>query len=155
MVRNLITMFGLVSMVFGAGAAVAAIAYDAELVPELVIPNSGASAYGQSTLIVDDTATTFALTVNFAGLDTPQTEAKLLWAAADSPGVELLTLPVGTPLALSLPYTADIAEALENGELAIQIYSQDWPAGAIRGNFRFVTVGVDAATWSRVKALFQ
>ena len=108
-----------------------------------------------NTLIVSDDGMTFDLTVNFAGLDTPQTAAKLLQATPEDPGTELLILPLGTPLALTLDSTADLAEALESEALAIQIYGEAWPTGALRGNFDFVTVGVDETTWSQVKELFN
>jgi len=139
----------------GAGSALASVVYEADLMPELVIPGSEASAYGQATLIVSDAGTMADLTLNFAGLDTPQTAASLLAGPTDQPGSVLEPLPMGTPLALTIEFTAAMSEALESDELAIQIYSQAWPDGAIRGNFSFVIVGVDAATWSQVKNLFD
>jgi hypothetical protein len=142
-------------LALGAGSAAAAVVYEAELTPELVQPSSGASAYGQATLIVNDAGTQLDLTLNFAGLDTPQTDAVLLRAAADDAGETLRTLPLGTMLAVSFDYEADLASALEDGELAIQIGSELWPGGAIRGNFVFVTVGVDVQTWSQIRTLFE
>ena len=155
MVRMRTMFLMLAVLALGAGSALAATIFEAELTPEQVVPNSGVDAYGQATLIVDDDEVSFSLTVNFAGLDTPQTAANLIRAAADQAGSELEPLPVGTPLALTMDYTAAIAEALDAEELAIQVYSQAWPDGALRGNFVFVTVGVDETTWSQVKTLFD
>ncbi|HOX24705.1 MAG TPA: CHRD domain-containing protein [Candidatus Krumholzibacteria bacterium] len=155
MVRRLTMGLMLAVLALGSGAALAATVYDAELIPESVQPGSGATAYGQATLIINDSRTLAYLTVNFAGLDTPQTGANLLRAAADAVGVEIIPLPTGTPLALTLDFTTALADALDADELAIQIYSEDWPGGAIRGNFAFVIVGVDAETWTHVKGLFD
>ena len=153
--RKLMIIALVAAMTLGATGAMAAVIYEAELTPEMVRPSSGASAYGQATLIVNDAGTEYHLTLNFAGLDTDQTGAALLSAGMDDPGSSLLTLPVGTPLALTQALTADIAEALESDRLAVQIYSEAWPGGAIRGNFQFVTVGVDVTTWTAVKTLFN
>ena len=155
MVRMLRIALVLATAALGAGSALAATIYEAELTPEQVVPSSGVDAYGQATLIVSDDATTVYLTVNFAGLDTPQTAAKLLVGPTDQPGDELEPLPLGMSLALTLDYTVEMAVALEADELAIQIYSEAWPDGALRGNFDFVTVGVDETTWSQVKELFN
>ena len=155
MVRMRTTFLLFSLLLLGAGSATAAIVYEAELTPELVQPSSGATAYGQATLIINDSRTVANLTLNFAGLDTPQTGATLLRAAADAVGVVIEALPIGTPLALTMDYTAEIAAALAAEVLSIQVYSQDWPDGAIRGNFSFVIVGVDATSWTRVKTLFQ
>lgn len=155
MVRMRTIALAVVLVALGAASAPAATIYEAELTPEQVVPSSGVDAYGQATLIVSDDGTIIDLTVNFAGLDTPQTAARLLQAAIDEPGSELETLPLGTPLALTIANTPAVASALETGQLAIQIYSEAWPDGAIRGNFIFVTVGVDETTWSRVKDLFN
>jgi len=155
MVRMRMIALVLAFVTIGAGSALSATIYEAELTPENVVPDSGVDAYGQATLIVSDDETSFFLTVNFAGLDTPQTAARLLQATNENPGNELLPLPLGTPLALTLEYTVSIADALVAEELAIQIYSEAWPGGALRGNFDFVTVGVTETTWSRVKTYFD
>jgi hypothetical protein len=145
----------LLATVLGAGPAAAATIFEAELMPEYVVPPASVDAYGQATLIVSDDQSTAHLTVNFAGLDTPQTAASLLRAATGEPGVELEALPLGSPLALVIDADDELADALDVQQLAIRIASEAWPDGAIRGNFVFVTVSVDETTWSRVKKLFQ
>ncbi|MBD3220649.1 CHRD domain-containing protein [bacterium] len=147
-------LFCLALVMAGVGAAQAAVVYEAELMPEYVVPPSGASAYGQATLIVNDDETLAYLTVNFAGLDTDQTDAALLIGMDDEAGTVYTNLDLGSPLAMTMDYTMDLDEALDTDTLAIQIYSQDWPEGAIRGNFEFVTVPTEANTWSQVKGLF-
>jgi hypothetical protein len=155
MVRMRMILLGLALLALGTGPALAAVFYAAELLPDLVQPHSGASAYGQATIVMFEAGSQMHLTLNFAGLASLQTAARLLVAAPDQPGVSVLELPLGSPLALTLDLTPDIATALADGELAIQIHSELWPEGAIRGNFGFVTVGVDVTSWTRVKGLFN
>ncbi len=142
-------------LALAAGSAMAATIYEAELTPELVQPSSGASAYGQATLIINDGRTAADLTLNFAGLDTPQTGVCLMRGLPDMVGAKMLDLPTGTPMALTMDYDADIIAALESDELFIQIYSEAWPDGAIRGNFAFVIVPTTESTWSGIKTLFE
>lgn len=155
MVRMRMILLGLALLALGSGPALAAVFYSAELLPELVQPHSGASAYGQATIIMFEDSSQMHLTLNFAGLDSPQVASRLLVAAPDQPGISILDLPLGSPLAVTLDVTPDIADALANLELAIQIHSELWPDGAVRGNFQFVTVGVDVTSWTRVKSLFN
>ena len=155
MVRMRMVILTLALVAMGAGSSLAATVYEAELTPENVVPTSGVDAYGQATLIVGDNLTTIDLTLNFVGLDTEQTAAKLIEGTPLEPGIEVLDLPLGSPLAMTLAYTAELGAALEAGELAIQIYSEAWTGGALRGNFDFVIVPVDETTWSSVKDLFN
>jgi hypothetical protein len=155
MVRMRLLSLTLAVLALGAVSALGAVVYEAELMPDLVHPESGATAYGQATLIVNDAGTLADLTVNFAGLESAQTSAVLLRAGAGAAGTVIATLPLGTPLAMTMDYEGDLVTAIDADELAIQISSEDWPDGAIRGNFTFVIVGVDATTWSQVKTLFD
>ncbi len=155
MVRMRLLTLTLAVLALGAVSSPGAVVYEAELMPELVHPDSGASAYGQATLIVNDAGTMADLTVNFAGLDSPQVSAVLLRAGAGVAGTVIENLPLGTPLAMTMDYEGDLVTAIDADELAIQIASENWPEGAIRGNFTFVIVGVDATTWSQVKTLFD
>lgn len=153
---RLITIFTLLAVLgLGVGTAQAAVVYSAVLSPDQVLPQSGASAYGEATLIVDDSGTMIHLTLNFAGLDTPQSGAELLFAAAGEVGTVAHVLPLGTPLAMSLDNTVLLNDALQTENLSIQVASEDWPGGAIRGTFAFVTVGSEASSWTAVKNLFE
>jgi len=153
--RMLLTALALLALGSGVAQAELYMFYDAEMVPELVQAGGGEQAYGQSTIIVNETDGTFTLALNFAGLESAQIGASLLRAAPDEVGVVLMDLPLGSPVAMMDVLPADVADALAHDELAIQIYTVNNPDGAIRGNYRFVTVNVDVTTWTRVKDLFN
>ena len=155
MVRMRMILMGLAVLALTSGVAVGATFYQAELLPSNVVPSSPETGYGQSSIIVNLAETQFHLTLNFAGLSTPETGAWLLVGAADEVGTPLIELPASTPIAIILDTTPALLEALDNEELFIQIYSEFAPDGALRGNYAFVTVGVDVTTWSQVKGLFN
>lgn len=129
--------------------------YEAILLPSQVVPPADESAYGTATLIVSDNGLMAAITVNFAGLETAQTAAFLMDAPEGMNGPELLGLPLGTPVAGMIDMTPAMTAALIADELAIQINCLDHPNGVLRGNFSFITVATEEATWSSVKALFE
>lgn len=159
MVRMFMLALSLALLVAGAGTAAAsvALAYVSELLPDNVVPGPVEAnyAWGQATLIVDENEEFYFLTLNFYGLESPQTSAELLQAAGHEPGTSLVALPLGSYFAQRFVCTEAILEALENEELAIQIADLNYPGGAIRGNFIFRTVAVDEASWSTVKNLFN
>lgn len=142
-------------LVLCAGSAMAAVVYDATLLVENVVGGCDCGAYGQATLIVNDEATEAALTLNFAGLQSPQTGAALLVGADGEVGTMLMDLDLGTAIAMTIAYTPELDAALQADELIIQVYSEGCPDGATRGNFVFVTVGVQNHAWSNVKAMFN
>ena len=137
------------------GSAQAATVYETELMPEYVVPESGAEAWGRATLIVSDDHSEMYLTVNFAGLESPQTSAGLAIGGAEEVGTTVYELPLGVPLAETVDSTPALLDALANDMLSIQIGSEDWPTGAIRGNFEFVMVGAEVSSWTEVKTLFD
>jgi len=152
MIRKL-TLFVLLAVC--AVGAQAAVIYHADLTPEAVVVGSEAPAFGEATLIISDDGSVIGLTLNFAGLDSPQTAARLLFATVTEVGTTAMELPVGTPLAITFDNTVELEDALLNEALAIQVYSEFWPDGAIRGNFEFIAVENENSSWSHVKNLFQ
>lgn len=153
---RLTKIFAIVAvLVLSIGTAQADVVYSAELVADQVVPPSGASAYGQATLIVNDVANVMHLTLNFTGFDSPQTAAELLFGAEGEAGTFAAALPLGSPLAVTLDYSQDLVDALESDSLSIQISTEAFPGGAIRGTFMFVTVGTEASSWTAVKSLFE
>lgn len=136
--------------------------YVAELGGEAVVPATDSTAYGESSLVVPSAEGVFSLLVNYMGLDSAPTSVVLLDAAVDQAGSELLSLPIGEELIggqfvfwMTAELTTEIAAAVENEELAIQVATENHPTGAIRGNFAFDRVDNDPTSWSGIKSLFR
>jgi hypothetical protein len=135
--------------------------YIAELTGDLVVPESGSTAYGDATLVVPWNEGVFSLLVNYIGLDSPPTGITILAGAPGEPGTVLVTLPVGEEIVEGQyifwsveDMTPEIEAALENEQLAVQIQSELLPNGAIRGNMAFDRVPTETSSWSQVKGLF-
>jgi hypothetical protein len=145
----------LILMALAPAAVYAENIYQAVMLPSLVVPACGENAYGTAVLIISDDGSRGAYTVNFGGLEGAQTAAMLMNAPEGTNGPMLLELPIGTPVAGTIDMTPALTAALIAGDLAIQINSTDWTAGVLRGNFVWVAVATEEATWSSVKALFE
>lgn len=65
-------------------------------------------------------------------------------------------LPLGTPKVGTwlAPTAQDIAE-LRNEELYVNIHSEYYPTGEIRGTLRLYTIPVASTTWGAIKALYR
>lgn len=65
-------------------------------------------------------------------------------------------LPIGTPKVGTWqdPTAQDIAE-LRSEELYVNIHSEYYPTGEIRGTLRLYTIPVAVTTWGAIKALYR
>ncbi len=150
-----ILFLALIAVLGTSTPAQAEIVFQATMLPDYVVPASAADAYGMATLVVADDWSQAAYTLNFAGLESPETGAVLFHAAAGETGPSLMTLPLGSPLAGTFAITPEMHDALDNAALAIQVAEENYPDGCIRGNFTFVVVPTEPTSWGSVKTLFQ
>lgn len=152
-----LAVLGLVVLTLLAVPALAERVYEADLTGDQEVVPSGSTAFGHATLIMDDAMTEIAYTVNFAGLDAVQTAAGFFLGAPGTVGPEVLTLPVDVPLAGIWYVDEEVAMALDNEELYINIFSDPelFPDGEIRGNFTLTIVADEAVSWDEVKALYR
>ena len=69
-------------------------------------------------------------------------------------GGGVFTLDLGCPLAGIWILTEDDAAALISEAIYVNIHTELYPSGAIRGDFVETAVATESATWSEVKALY-
>lgn len=148
------------ALVFVAILALPALAdtvFEADMTGDQEVPASGSTAFGHATLFMNDAGTEIAYTVNFGGLDAPQTAAGFFMGDPGTVGTEIMTLPVGSPLAGIWTITPEMAEAMMNESIYVNIFSDAelFPNGEIRGNFTLTIVPNDAASLDEVKALYR
>ena len=144
----------LAALAIAAAPAAAETIYEATLTGDQEVPPSGSTAYGTATIILSDDETEATYTVSFAGLDSPQTSAHFHNAPAGQNGGAVFTLDLGSPLAGIWMLTEDDAAALLSEAIYVNIHTELYPAGAIRGDFVETAVATESATWSEVKALY-
>jgi hypothetical protein len=152
-----ILLMSLMALSLMAAPAFAEYIFEAEMTGDQEIVPSGSTAYGMATVIMNDAMTQIAYTVNFAGLDAPQTAAGFFMGANNEEGTEVLSLPVDVPLAGIWEITPEIAEALLDEGFYINIFSdmEMFPHGEIRGNFTNTMVQDEASSLDQVKALYR
>ena len=155
-VRNLV-LVGLLALPLLAVPAFAEYVFEADLTGEQEVVPSGSTAFGHATLIMNDALTEIAYTVNFAGLDAVQTAAGFFLSAPGTVGPEALTLPVDVPLAGVWEIDEQIASALLDEALYVNVFSDGdlFPDGEIRGNFTLTIVADEPVSWDGVKALYR
>jgi hypothetical protein len=152
--KSRITSFALLALVAFVAPASAETIFEAELTGSQEVPPTDSTAYGTATIILNDAQTEATYTVAFAGLDYPQTAAHFHLGAPGENGPPIFTLDLGSPLAGVWPLTVDDVTALLNEEVYVNIHTEGYPGGEIRGDFEFVTVATEPTTWSQLKSLY-
>jgi uncharacterized repeat protein (TIGR01451 family) len=99
-------------------------------------PPNGSEAHGTATLVLDKDGQTASVSLRFQGLTTPQTAAHL---HAPAPGGQtappVFDLPPGNFNDFKLALTPQQVRDLHAGLFYINVHSEKYPAGEIRGQF--------------------
>jgi hypothetical protein len=154
-VANVLLLCGALLLV--TAPALAERVYEAAITGDQQVVPSGSTAYGTATLIMNDAGTWINYTVNFAGLDAPFSRAAFFLGAPGTVGPEALALDGDAPLAGTWLIDEEVANALFNEELYINVFSDDvmFPDGEIRGNFTLTIVAEEAVSFDQVKSLYR
>lgn len=120
-----------------------------EEVPPTPVTNTG---FASLFLNEDQTQVTYFIEYEpFAN----ETAAHFHMAPPGVNGPVVHPLPAGSPkIGVWNVTPADVA-ALFAGNIYVNIHTEDYPGGAIRGNFEFCVVPVENTTMSEIKALFR
>lgn len=109
-------------------------------------------ATGIATFTLRDDLSAVDYVVSYENLSSPEVASHV--HRADGPIV--WDLGIGNPKngTWNNPTAADIAE-LRNEELYVNIHSEYYPTGEIRGTLRRQTVPAAVSTWGAIKALYR
>ena len=124
------------------------------------VPPTASTATGTAVLILNDAETEVSYVVTYDGLDGAEQGSHFHMAPPGSNGSILHPLPVGTPKFGVWPVgTHDLADLLA-GNVYINIHTNLYPGGEIRGNLGQSTTDVileleQEATWGQIKALYR
>lgn len=131
--------------------------FQADMTGEQEVVPSGSTAFGTATLIMNDALNQIAYTVNFAGLDAAQTAAGFFLGAAGEVGSQVMALPMGSPLAGIWEIDPEVAAALMDESLYINVFTDPglFPDGEIRGNFTLTIVDNQTTSLDNIKALYR
>lgn len=113
---------------------------------------TGSPATGAATFTLRDDLSAIDYVVTYENLSSPEYMAHVHRAN----DVIAIYLPLGTPKVgtWEAPTADDIAQ-LRNEELYVNIHSEYYPTGEIRGKLRRQVLPVASSTWGAIKALYR
>jgi hypothetical protein len=132
--------------------------YTAILNAQNEVPPNNSPATGLATLILNDQTLQMSWQLDFAGLTSPTTASHIHRGPAGVNG------PVIYPLALGvfqsgvngvLQFNAADLPDLQNLGLYVNIHTNNFPGGEIRGQVRAAATPVEPKTWGAIKTLFR
>jgi hypothetical protein len=115
-----------------------------------VSPPSGSAGSGHASIFLNEAQDTITYFAEFSGVDTVTSIG--IYDASDN---LVVSLPMTSPLYGSAPFPAASVAGLFAEELYIQINTEMYPEGAIRGYLVFCAVGSEPSTMGTVKSLFR
>jgi len=129
--------------------------YSATLSGANEVPPNASAGTGEVTISVDTETLMATWTLEFSGLATAQTGAHFHNAPAGSNGGVVFALPVGSPVAGNWNLLQTDYDELSAGNIYVNVHTEEFPGGEIRGQLGLETVGAEASTLGSVKALFR
>lgn len=120
-------------------------------------PNSGTAspAIGTATLTLNTAETEVSYVVDYTGLQGNEIGAHLHNAPPGKDGPRLLLLFPGSPKEGTWAVGAFEVGELNAGRVYINVHTDLYPTGEIRGNVVFASVANEAVSWGAVKALYR
>ena len=133
------------------------------------VPATGSAATGTATVVLNAAQTQISVSCQFANLGTVYTASHIHGPAPITGNAGVRWGFVGAPAgwiftntnhdgtlsnALFAVVAADVTN-LNNGLMYVNVHSQGFPGGEIRGQLGTAPVPVRSTSWSRVKALYR
>ena len=116
---------------------------------------TGSPAVGTAELVLNDARTEIAYDIRYENLQGTETGAHFHYGEPGAFGPRLLTLPLGTPKIGVWEVDAFDLEQLEAGLVYINVHTDLYASGEIRGDVSFAAVPDETPSWSGVKALYR
>lgn len=112
-------------------------------------------ATGTATLILNDAQTEVSYTVEYSGLQGAEFAAHFHQGRPGEFGPVLLSLPLGSPKVGVWAVGPTEVDMLNQGRVYINIHTDLYPGGEIRGDITFQTVDNESVSLGAIKALFR
>jgi hypothetical protein len=112
-------------------------------------------AYGTATLILNSAETEVDYYIEYSGLQGNEIGGHFHNAVPGDYGPRLQLLLGGSPKSGIWQVGPFEVGELNAGRVYINIHTDLYPAGEIRGNIEFASVATEAASWGSVKALYK
>lgn len=120
-------------------------------------PTSGTSspATGTAVLTLNTAQTEVSYVVEYSGLQSTELGAHIHNGAPGEIGPRFQLFFPGQPKVGTWAVGPFEVAELNAGRVYINVHTEGYPTGEIRGNVSFATVANDAVSWGSVKALYQ
>ena len=127
------------------------------------VPANASPAAGSAFIIYDDVASTISITGSFSGLVAPLTAGHLHGPALPGVNASVIHGFPGLPLGSTSGSWSDVwvgvnatqVGYLTTGKLYVNLHSQAFPGGEIRGQVVPDATPTRAASWGKIKALYR
>jgi hypothetical protein len=119
------------------------------------VPAVDTPANGSVHLILNDDETEAEYMIEFAALSAAETGAHFHVAPPGANGGVTFALPLGTPKNGTWMLTPEDVTNLKEGNIYVNIHTEAFPGGEIRGNLAETPTPAEEMTWGRVKSLFD
>ncbi|HEV7799256.1 MAG TPA: PQQ-dependent sugar dehydrogenase, partial [Pyrinomonadaceae bacterium] len=101
------------------------------------VPSNNSTATGTATLLLSPDETSARVSLNFSGLSTPESVAHIHGPAAPgTTGPVLFPLPQGEFSDFVIPLSLTEVQSLKSGQLYVDVHSNMFASGEIRGQFQ-------------------
>lgn len=136
-------------------AAATEMVFEAIMSGALHVPPTSSPAGGFVRLVLNAERTQVAFTIECWDLVSPEFASHVHNARPGVYGPMLFELPLGPHKSGVWPVGEYEVEELLAGRIYINVHTDAFPLGEIRGNPAPVLVGADAGSWGLVKAVFR
>ena len=119
-------------------------------VPPLPVPGMGSAR-----LVLNDAQTELSFNIEYSGLLSPENAAHIHNGSPRENGPIVFGLPLGSPKTGVWETPADMVTELFNDRLYMNIHTDLYIAGEIRGNIHLEILPTEPTTWARIKSLWK
>jgi len=149
-----------ITLAFLISLAASAVAADTTFLASLdaqqnVPPIPGVTATGTATLVLNEAETELAFTITYQGLSSAEFGAHIHNARPGLNGSVVFTLPLGTPKVGTWLIPPDMVVELQAGRLYINVHTDTYNSGEIRGNISEQQVPVESSTIGALKHRYR
>ena len=120
-----------------------------------VPPLPQVTATGSATLVLNEAGTELSFTITYQGLSSTEFGAHIHNARPGLNGSVVFTLPLGTPKAGTWQIPPDMVTELQAGRLYINIHTDTYSTGELRGNIMEQQVPVETSTIGALKHRYR
>ena len=141
------------TLILAAGAAHAEIRWEFTMDGDMA--GTPSSASGTVVMVLNDEMTEVTYDIRYTGLQAPEIASHFHDGSPGTNGTRLLTLPLGAVKQGVWVMEGRDLTILLSGNVYVNVHTDSYPSGEIRGNATMDVVPVEAATWAGVKALYR